>query len=110
MAYGTISRRRFIEATITASLAASLGAKCREWGSSAWVVTPGSDGLTLRVTGDAKQGYGVTFLFNGEPFAHHNRGGEFSAFFKNEDRSVEDHVNDWRATSWAGSSTHVVLE
>jgi hypothetical protein len=73
-------------------------------------VTPGAEGLTLEVTGDPKQGYGVTLLFNGQPFAHHNRGGEFSASFKNEERSVEDRVNDWKATSWAGNSTHVVLE
>ena len=73
-------------------------------------MAPGADGLTLKVTGDPKQGYSVDLLFNGQPFARHNRGGEFSAFFKNEERSVEDRVNDWKATSWAGNSTHVVLD
>jgi hypothetical protein len=73
-------------------------------------MAPGSNGLTLKVTGDAKQGYGVALLFSGRPFALHNRGGEFSAFFKNEDRSVEDRVNDWKAASWAGNSTHVMLD
>ena len=110
MAYGTISRRRFIEGTITASLAVGLGARSGAVRGAGWAVTPGAEGLTLEVTGDPKQGYGVTLLFNGQPFAHHNRGGEFSASFKNEERSVEDRVNDWKATSWAGNSTHVVLE
>lgn len=73
-------------------------------------MTPGADGLTLKVTGDPKQGYSVDLLFNRQPFAQHKRGGEFSASFKNEERSVEDRVNDWTATSWTGNSTHVVLD
>jgi hypothetical protein len=71
---------------------------------------PGTDGLTLKVTGDPKQGYSVALLFSGEPFARHNRGGEFSACFQNEERSVEDRVADWKATSWSGNSSHVVLD
>ena len=71
---------------------------------------PGADGLALKITGDPKQGFGVALLFNGKPFAQHNRGGEFSACFQNEERSVEDRVNDWKATSWSGNSTHVVLD
>src|ERR1019366_10811995 len=73
-------------------------------------MTTGTDGLSLKVTGDPKQGYSVDLLYNGQPFAQHNRCGEFSAFFQNEERSVEDRVNDWKATSWAGNSTHVVLD
>jgi hypothetical protein len=73
-------------------------------------MTPDTDGLTLKVTGDPKEGYSVALLFGGRLFARHNRGGEFSASFQNEERSVEDRVNDWKATSWAGDSTHVVLD
>ena len=44
--------------------------------------------LTLKVQGDAKQGYGVLILNNGKPIAMHNGGGEFSAIFANGDRSL----------------------
>jgi hypothetical protein len=73
-------------------------------------MTPGSDGVTLKVTGDARQGYGVALLFNGQPFVRHNRGGEFSAVFQNEERSAEDRVDDWKATSWSGNSTQLALD
>ena len=73
------------------------------------------DGLKLGVTGDPKQGYSVALLFNGQSFARHNQGGEFSALFQNEERSVEDRVDSWKATSWcggsaSGDSTHIVLD
>ena len=73
-------------------------------------MTPEADGLTLKVTGDSQQGYGVALLFNGRPCARHNRGGEFSATFQNEERSLEDRLQDWKATSWKGDSAHVVLD
>jgi hypothetical protein len=110
MSYKTISRRRFIEGSITAGLAVGLGSRSGALRGAASPMTPGADGLTLKITGDPKQGYGVDLLFNGRPFARHNRGGELSAFFKNEERSVEDRVSDWKATSWTGDSTHVVLD
>jgi len=110
MAYRIVSRRHFIEESITGSLAFGLGSGCGPLGAVPFAITPGTDGLTIRVTGDAKHGYGVALLFNGQPFAQHNRGGEFSASFKNEERSVEDRVNDWRATTWAGNHTHVMLD
>src|ERR1700678_1296608 len=109
MAYRTISRRRFIEGSITASLAVGLGSRSKALRGTASAVS-GSDGLTLKVTGDPKHGYCVALLFNGQPFAQHNRGGEFSASFKNEERSVEDRVTAWKASSWAGHSTHVMLD
>jgi hypothetical protein len=110
MTYGTISRRRFIEGSITAGLAAGLGSRFGGLHGTASAATLGTEGLTLKVTGDSKQGYGVSILFRGQPFAQHNRGGEFSATFQNEERSVEDRVHDWKATSWSGNSTHVVLD
>jgi hypothetical protein len=110
MTYGTISRRRFIEGSIAAGLAAGLGSRLGREQGVASATTSGTEGLTLNVTGDPKQGYGVSLLFHGQAFAQHNRGGEFSATFKNEERSVEDRVSDWKATSWSGNSKHVVLE
>ncbi|MGA8100521.1 MAG: hypothetical protein WB869_00110 [Candidatus Acidiferrales bacterium] len=69
----------------------------------------GADGLTLKVTGDATLGYGISLLLNGQPLARHNQGGEFSAVFQNEERSVEDQVKDWKATSWTGDAARVSL-
>ena len=69
----------------------------------------GGDRLALDVTGNPRDGYGVVLLFKGEPFAGHNKEGEFSAVFQNEERSVGDRVNGWKGTSWDGNSTHVVL-
>jgi len=108
MVYRFISRRRFIESSITGGLTVGLGLKA-ELLRGAAAVPAGTDGLTLKVTGDAKQGYGVSLFFKGQPVIRHNHGGEFSAVFQNEERSVEDRVNDWKATSWAGNATSVTL-
>jgi len=44
---------------------------------------PSDPGLiSLRVSGDAQSGFGVTILFRDQPIARHHRGGEFSAIFK----------------------------
>ncbi len=66
-------------------------------------------GLSLKVQGDAKQGYGVEILKDGKPVARHNGGGEFSAFFTNGERSLALRRDNWRATSWTGDDRHVVL-
>lgn len=66
-------------------------------------------GLTLKVQGDAKQGYGVVILNNGKPIAMHNGGGEFSAIFANGDRSLTLRQDDWRAASWTGDERQVIL-
>jgi hypothetical protein len=109
MAFNNLSRRRFLEGALTSSLAVGLGPMLGTSPAGATTI-PSMDGMSLRVIGDAERGYGVSLLFNGKVFAHHNRGGEFSAFFNNEDRSVEDRAEDWKATSWTGNSTQVVLE
>jgi hypothetical protein len=110
MACGAISRRRFIEGSIGAGLGAGLESRFGGLQGVASAMASSTVGLTLRVIGDPQQGFGVSLLFNGRPFAQHNRGGEFSAAFKNEERSVEDRVHDWKATSWSGDSAHVVLD
>jgi hypothetical protein len=110
MAYRFISRRRFIGSSITGGLAVGLGLGADPLRRAAPALPPGTDGLKLKVTGDAKQGYGVALFFNGQPVIRHNHGGEFSAVFQNEERSVKDSVNDWKAASWAGDSIHVTLD
>src|ERR1700745_1291249 len=110
MANKLISRRHFIEKSATAGLAAGLGLKIASVHGSSSSISPETDGLTLKVCGDATSGYGAVLLFNGRPILRHNQGGEFSALFQNEERSVEDRVDDWKATSWTGDGTHVTLE
>ena len=109
MAYRFISRRRFIGSSIAGGLAVSLGLGADPRCGAASATVSGTDGLTLKVTGDARKGYGVALLFNGQPILQHNQGGEFSAVFQNEERSLEDRVDDWKATSWTGDAKHLVL-
>src|ERR1700741_3332840 len=110
MANRFISRRRFIESSITGGLAVGLGLAADPRNGSASAMPPGSGELTLEVTGDAQQGHGVALFFHGQPVARHNQEGEFSAVFQNEERSVEDRVNNWKAAHWAGDATHVTLD
>lgn len=107
MAYRLLSRRRFIENSLNSGLAVGLGLGVEPLPATAAI--PGSERLSLIVNGDAMRGYGVTLLFNGQPVARHNEGGEFSAAFQNEDRSVEDRVENWKAATWAGDAARVTL-
>src|SRR5271165_4259732 len=109
MAYRFSSRRRFIENSITGGLALGFELQAKPLGGIAPDLPAGNSGLTLNVHGDANQGYGVALLYNGQPVAQHNNGGEFSGVFQNEDRSVEDRVDDWKATSWSGDAATVTL-
>ena len=110
MAHKFVSRRYFIEKSVTAGLAVGLGLKIDPLHGSVSSSAPETDGLTLKVSGDPASGYGAVLLFNGRPILRHNQGGEFSALFQNEERSVEDRVDDWKATSWTGDAAHVTLE
>ena len=103
-----ISRRQFVEGSVASSLALALELGAGPLRLAAAV--PGDGGLSLKVIGDASTGYGVTLLFNGQPVAHHNHGGEFSAEFQNAERSVTDRVEDWKGTTWKGDATRMVLE
>jgi hypothetical protein len=109
MVFRFISRRRFIEDSISSGLAAGLGLGIEPLRAAVSSATAGTDGVTLTVTGDTNRGFGVALLFNGQPVACHNQGGEFSAIFQNEDRSVEDRIENWKSTTWAGDSTHATL-
>jgi hypothetical protein len=71
---------------------------------------PSEPGLvSLKITGDAQHGYGVTILYRGQPIARHRQGGEFSTLFQNSERSLEDKVDDWKATSWSGDQKQIKL-
>jgi hypothetical protein len=109
MSYRFISRRRFIESSIGGGIAIGFGMQKGALSQDAAGASGGADGLTLNVDGNAKQGYGVALMYNGQPVARHNQGGEFSGVFQNEDRSVEDRVDDWKATSWSGDAARVTL-
>jgi hypothetical protein len=109
MAFRFMSRRRFIGTSIAGGLAMSVGLGAEPLCEAASPTPPATDGLTLKVTGDAQKGYGVALLFNGKPILQHKQGGEFSAVFQNEERSLEDRVDDWKATSWTGDAKRLVL-
>jgi len=109
MAYKIISRRRFIiENSVSGGLAVGFGLGGESLGATAAAI-PGTDELSFKVVGDATHGFGVAILRNGEPIARHNQGGEFSATFQNEDRSAEDHVENWKASAWTGDHTRLAL-
>lgn len=109
MDYNEISRRQFIQRSITGGFATGV----------VWAMDPSEvegspnngkpKGIGLEVRGDSKHGYYVTILFNGQPVANHNGEGEFSGVFQNGDRSIEDHIVNWRAKSWTGNATHMTL-
>jgi len=109
MAYRFISRRRFVKNTVGGGLACSLGLGANGFPESMSDVSGATDGLTLKAMGDAEHGYGVELLYRGRPIARHNQGGEFSGVFQNEERSVEDRVVDWKATSWSGNAARMTL-
>jgi hypothetical protein len=108
MAYKFLSRRRFLADSLSGGLAVGLEL-CAEPLHATAAAIPGTDGMSLKVTGDPAQGFGVTLLFNGQPLARHNQGGEFSAIFQNEERSVEDHVENWKAATWTGDATRLTM-
>ena len=68
-----------------------------------------SDQLSLKVNGDAQYGYGVAILYRGRVIARHHQGGELSAVFQNDERSLEDRIDNWKATSWKGDGGQVHL-
>ncbi|MGD0010012.1 MAG: hypothetical protein ABSE93_15880 [Terriglobia bacterium] len=105
-----ITRRQFIEESLAGSLAANAAWKMNPRRVNASPSASGAGGLSLQVRGDSRQGFGVVIQSGGRPIAQHNGGGEFSAVFQNGERSVEDRVENWKATSWTRDATHVALK
>src|SRR5216684_3829262 len=69
MARKFVSRRHFIEKSVTTGLAVGFALKIEPLRRSESSISPETDGLTLKVSGDATSGYGAVLLFNGRPFS-----------------------------------------
>jgi hypothetical protein len=101
-----ISRRQFIASSAATSLA---GTVLGRYASAATDIPQSGARVSLRASGDAQKGYQTVILFDGHPFAQSGEG-EFSAIFQNSDRSIEQRVENWRATSCTGADDHLLLE
>jgi len=104
-----LSRRQFLERSMVGGFAVGLGSVTKLSALAAFETASAGDGVTLKVIGSAGHGFGVSILYRGQILAQHNDGGEFSAVFQNGERSLEDRVGNWKATSWSGGATHVAL-
>ena len=104
------SRRQFILSSVATGIAGVISRPS----SSAVAASPSIDSpnqsLTFEVVGDPDRGYGVEIVFKKDRIARHNAGGEFSALFQNPDRSQEDRIENWKASSWTGNHHHVSLQ
>ena len=103
VSFGNLGRREFLALSALTTAATLLP------NASHATPTSESDRIALRVTGDAKSGYGVAVLYRGQVIARHNDGGEFSADFQNSERSLEDRIDDWKATNWKGDPGRITL-
>lgn len=103
-----LTRRRFLGESITAGMALG-GAELLGVPFTGAAKPDDSSAFRLQVTGDASTGYGVSLLFNGQPLARHHGAGEFSGVFQNEDRSVTDGVENWKAHAWSEAGARLTL-
>src|SRR6266567_5850516 len=101
-----ISRRQFIASSAATGIA---GMVLGRNGSAATGIRPLDGKVSLRASGDARRGYQAVIFFGGQPVAQSGEG-EFSAVFQNTDRSLEQRVESWRATSCTGTDDHLLLE
>ena len=101
--FEALDRRNFITLSALTTAAALFPAALRA------DPTAGGDVVSLERRGDAQNGYGVTILYRGTAIARHNRGGEFSAVFQNTERSLEDRVDNWKATLSSGDRKRIKL-
>jgi len=65
--------------------------------------------VSLSASGNARDGYQAVILFDGRPVARHTGQGEWSAIFHNSDHSIEDRMENWRATSCTGNEGQLLL-
>lgn len=70
---------------------------------------PSAPEVSLKVSGNTTTGFGVSILFQGKPVTS-EKSGELSALFQNGERSLEDRVDSWKATSWKGNEAVVTLK
>src|ERR1700746_1435876 len=110
MSASKCSRRQFILSSVATGIA-GIVSQHKNRAAAAASSDDHPDPLeTFEVIGNREPGYGVNILFQGQSVARHNGGGEFSAVFQNSDRSLEDRVGNWRASSWTGNHAHVFLD
>jgi hypothetical protein len=109
MSHTRLSRRQFIVSSVATGVAGIFARHAQPAAATPFSIDGQDRLVTFEVIGDRERGYGVNILFQGQRVARHNEGGEFSAVFQNEDRSLEDRVENWRASSWTGDPTHVFL-
>jgi hypothetical protein len=110
LASSKVSRRRFIGTSLATGLAGIVpwGRDVRKnWHSGNGRRSPKADAPNHRQQPD---GYGVTVFCGATPIAQHNGGGEFSAIFQNEERSLADRTENWRARAWTGDEAHITLD
>ncbi len=100
-----ISRRQFIANSAATGLAGFLP-RPAFWGLSEH---SSSDRVTVKAVGDPHSGYKAQILFDGRPVVQDTGNGEFSAIFQNVDRSLEDGVQHWRASSCTESGGRLLL-
>src|SRR5512132_4414579 len=99
MTSSRVTRRQFILSSVATTVAGL--AVQRAHSTDPYSPQPQSR-VTFEVKGDEERGYGAEILFAGQRVARHKNGGEFSAIFQNDDRSLEDRIENWRASSWSG--------
>jgi hypothetical protein len=100
--WGKLDRREFLTLSALTTAATLLP-------ESLHAATPsGSSLVSLEVNGDAQRGHAVAILYRDHSIAQHHQG-EISAIFQNSERSLEDRVDAWKATSWSGDRTQVTL-
>lgn len=101
-----ISRRQFIANSAAAGLAAGI----LPYGAFGNVPERySSRRVSLKTVGDSHSGFHALILYDGRAVARHSGEGEFSATFQNADRSLEDRVRDWRASSYTESDDRLRL-
>jgi hypothetical protein len=103
VSFGNLDRREFIALSACTTAATLLPHMSHA------APTSESGSVSLQVTGDSQSGYGVKIFYMNKVIARHNRGGEFSAVFQNSERSLEDRIDDWKATSWKGDGTQITF-
>ena len=107
MTSSRVTRRHFILSSV-ATTVAGLGVQHAHAMDISSPQKPESQ-VAFEVNGDQERGYGVEILYAGQRVARHGNGGEFSATFQNDDRSLEDRVENWRAQAWSGEACHITL-
>src|SRR6266536_697269 len=101
-----ISRRQFIATSVVTGCA---GIVRRHGAFTHGVEAPSNRHVSLSASGNARDGYQAVIRFDGRPVARHTGQGEWSALFHNSDHSIEDRMENWRATSCTGNEGQLLL-